>query len=175
MVPALELLAVLGAALFAGGALYISIVEHPARMKAGVRAALTEFRPSYKRAAPWQATCAALSLVSGVFAAFLASAGLGIRRAVGWRRDPRNAHCDDANQSPTLRHYRYSVRRSCEGAARRMGMASRSSQHSWHSRAPRFSIQGLAAVKTNGFPCADTELIDHRNTRQAAIPLSPVR
>ncbi len=73
MVLTLELFAVLGAALFAGGALYISVVEHPARMKAGVKVALTEFRPSYRRAAPWQATCAAVSLVAGVFAAFLTS------------------------------------------------------------------------------------------------------
>lgn len=69
----LELFAVLGAALFAGGALYCSVVEHPARMRAGVKVALTEFRPSYRRAAPWQAICAAVSSVAGFLAAFLTS------------------------------------------------------------------------------------------------------
>lgn len=74
MVAVIELLALLGAALFAGGAIYISVVEQPARMKAGMEVALNEFRSSYKRAAPWQATCAAVSSVSGVFTAFLTSA-----------------------------------------------------------------------------------------------------
>jgi uncharacterized membrane protein len=74
MALTLELLATLAAALFAGGALYVSVVEHPARMKTGAKAALTEFRPSYRRAAPWQAACAAVSLFSGVVVAFLTSA-----------------------------------------------------------------------------------------------------
>lgn len=62
----LELLALLGAAMFAGGALYISIVEHPARMRAGVPVALAEFRQMYRRAAPWQASSAAVSLLASV-------------------------------------------------------------------------------------------------------------
>ena len=73
MLLTLEFLAVLGAGLFVGGAVYISVVEHPARMKAGVKVALAEFRTSYRRAAPWQATCAAVSLIAGVFAALLTS------------------------------------------------------------------------------------------------------
>jgi hypothetical protein len=69
----LKWLATLSAALFAGGALYISIVEHPARLKAGVAVGLAEFRPSYRRAAPWQASMAAMSLVSSALAWFLTS------------------------------------------------------------------------------------------------------
>jgi hypothetical protein len=62
---ALKLLATVSAALFTSWALYISLVEHPARMRAGVAVALAEFRTSYRRAAPWQATSAALSLLAG--------------------------------------------------------------------------------------------------------------
>jgi hypothetical protein len=65
----LGFLAVLSAAMFAGGALYISLVEHPARRKAGIAVALAEFRPSYQRAAPWQASTAAISLLAGTGAA----------------------------------------------------------------------------------------------------------
>lgn len=60
-----EWLAIVSAGLFAGGALYISIAEHPGRMEAGISAALAEFRPSYARAAPWQALLAITSLVCG--------------------------------------------------------------------------------------------------------------
>jgi hypothetical protein len=64
----LEGLATVGAAIFAGGSLYISIVEHPARMRAGVSVALAQFRQMYRLAAPWQASAAAVSLVCGVLA-----------------------------------------------------------------------------------------------------------
>lgn len=73
MAMTLQWLAIFTAALFAGGALYISIVEHPARMKAGIAVAVAEFRQMYKRAAPWQASAAAISLVAGVLSAFLTS------------------------------------------------------------------------------------------------------
>jgi hypothetical protein len=62
----LVLLALLSAAMFAGGALYVSVVEHPARLRAGIPVALAEFRPSYRRAAPWQASTAGLSLLAGL-------------------------------------------------------------------------------------------------------------
>ena len=50
---------------------YITVVEHPARMQCGVELAATEFVPSYRRATVMQATCAALGLLSSV-AAWLA-------------------------------------------------------------------------------------------------------
>ncbi len=71
MAVTLQWLATFSAAVFAGGALYISIVEHPARMKAGIAVAMAEFRQMYGRAAPWQASAAAISLVAGVLSAFL--------------------------------------------------------------------------------------------------------
>jgi ABC-type Fe3+-siderophore transport system permease subunit len=52
--------------LFAGAAVYINVVEHPARMSCGVEAALQEFVPSYKRAAVMQALLAVIGGAAGV-------------------------------------------------------------------------------------------------------------
>ena len=46
-----ELLTVLCAGFFAGAAIYINLVEHPARMSLGTAFAVKEFGPSYHRAA----------------------------------------------------------------------------------------------------------------------------
>jgi hypothetical protein len=66
-----EFVAVLSCSLFTGAAVYISLVEHPARMGCGVEIAATEFPPSYHRATILQATLAALCLLSSI-AAWLA-------------------------------------------------------------------------------------------------------
>jgi len=68
-----EFFAVLTCGLFAGAAIYISLVEHPARMECGVEVAATEFAPSYRRATIIQATLAAVGLLSSI-AAWLAGA-----------------------------------------------------------------------------------------------------
>ena len=68
-----ELVAVLACSLFTGAAVYISLVEHPARMECGVEIAATEFPPSYRRASVMQAILAAVGLLSSV-AAWLAGA-----------------------------------------------------------------------------------------------------
>jgi Domain of unknown function (DUF1772) len=70
-----EFVAVLSCALFTGAAVYITFIEHPARMRCGVEIAATEFVPSYRRAAVMQATCAALGLLASV-GAWLAGATL---------------------------------------------------------------------------------------------------
>jgi len=44
-----ELLATLSSGLFAGAAVYITLVEHPARMQAGTNLTLTELVTSYHR------------------------------------------------------------------------------------------------------------------------------
>jgi uncharacterized membrane protein len=62
----LQILSTLSAGLFAGAALYINLVEHPARMECGVALALREFAPSYRRATVLQATLAALGFLSAV-------------------------------------------------------------------------------------------------------------
>jgi hypothetical protein len=42
-----EFIAVLSCALFTGAAVYITFIEHPARLQCGVEIAATEFAPSY--------------------------------------------------------------------------------------------------------------------------------
>jgi len=68
-----EFVSMLACALFTGAAIYINLVEHPARMQCGVELAATEFAPSYRRATVMQATCAAVGLLSSI-AAWLAGA-----------------------------------------------------------------------------------------------------
>jgi hypothetical protein len=63
-----EFVAVLACGLFAGAALYVSLVEHPARMECGVETAITVFGPSYRRATVLQVTLAALGLLSSLVA-----------------------------------------------------------------------------------------------------------
>lgn len=59
------LLATFCAALFAGAALYINLVEHPARMRLDTAAALAQWVESYRRATWTQAPLALASLLSG--------------------------------------------------------------------------------------------------------------
>ena len=63
-----ELIATLSASLFAGAAVYINLVEHPARMQSGIRPALTEFAPSYHRATVTQVSLAVAGFLSGLVA-----------------------------------------------------------------------------------------------------------
>jgi uncharacterized membrane protein len=53
-------------ALFAGAAIYINLVEHPARLECGTAAAVAEWRPSYRRATIMQASLALAGLLSAV-------------------------------------------------------------------------------------------------------------
>lgn len=71
---ALQALTLLSAALFTGGALYVSLVEHPARMRLPPAGAVEQFRVSYRRAAPWQAATAILSALCGVLASMVVGA-----------------------------------------------------------------------------------------------------
>ena len=64
----LELVATLCAGLFAGAAIYITFVEHPARLECGTALAATEFVPSYRRATVMQASLAVLGFVAAVLA-----------------------------------------------------------------------------------------------------------
>jgi Anthrone oxygenase len=76
MLQAFELLATFCAALFAGAALYINLVEHPSRMGLDTRAAATQWSPSYKRATWTQAPLALLSFLGGAVV-WLMGAGAG--------------------------------------------------------------------------------------------------
>jgi hypothetical protein len=66
-----EILSVIFTGLFAGAALYVSLVEHPARMSNTLGVALAEFRPSYKRAAVMQVTLAVVGVAGAIGAYFL--------------------------------------------------------------------------------------------------------
>lgn len=66
-----EILAFIFTGLFAGAALYISLVEHPARMANTLAVALAEFRTSYGRAAVMQATLAGAGAAAAIGAYFL--------------------------------------------------------------------------------------------------------
>jgi uncharacterized membrane protein len=63
-----ELIATLSSGLFAGAAIYINLVEHPARMQTGIRPALTEFAPSYHRATVTQVSLASTGFLSAMVA-----------------------------------------------------------------------------------------------------------
>jgi hypothetical protein len=52
--------AILAAALFTGAAVYITVVEHPARLKAPTEQAVAQWRPSYRRATLMQAPLAVI-------------------------------------------------------------------------------------------------------------------
>jgi len=70
------LLATLAAGLFTGAAVYITFVEHPARVSCGSVLAVTEFGPSYKRATVMQASLALIGASAGI-ARWAAGGGLG--------------------------------------------------------------------------------------------------
>ena len=79
MLAVVEFIAVLSCTLFAGAAVYINFVEHPARMGCDTKTAATVWAPSYKRATVMQASLAILSFLGGVVAWLL---GGGILWAV---------------------------------------------------------------------------------------------
>jgi hypothetical protein len=76
MLVALQFIAALAAALFAGAALYINVAEHPARMALQTEVAVAQWAPSYKRAAWLQAPLALISFTAGA-SAWLIGASLG--------------------------------------------------------------------------------------------------
>lgn len=56
------LIAILACTLFTGAAIYINLVEHPARLECGTELALRQWAPSYRRATVMQAS---LALIGG--------------------------------------------------------------------------------------------------------------
>ena len=75
MLPVAEFIASLCSFIFAGAAIYINLVEHPARMMCGTQLAATVWAPSYKRATLMQAPLALLSFLAGVSAWLLGAGG----------------------------------------------------------------------------------------------------
>lgn len=70
---ACALSALLFATLFAGAVLYISLVEHPARLPLGEAPMLGQWQASYRRALPIQSTLAILAGVAGLATGWLTS------------------------------------------------------------------------------------------------------
>ncbi|MGH7572649.1 MAG: anthrone oxygenase family protein [Gemmatimonadota bacterium] len=62
------LIASLCAGIFAGAAIYINAVEHPARVSCGSELAIREFAPSYHRATVMQASLALIGFVASLAA-----------------------------------------------------------------------------------------------------------
>ena len=65
MTDLVSLVAVLACTLFAGAAIYINLVEHPARLSCGTEIAARQWAPSYKRATVMQASLAVTAAVAG--------------------------------------------------------------------------------------------------------------
>jgi hypothetical protein len=85
---ALQFITYLACAIFAGAALYVTLVEHPARMHCETRIAATQWAPSYGRGALMQAPLAIIALLGGVAAWWMGApicwliAGLSVGAAV---------------------------------------------------------------------------------------------
>jgi hypothetical protein len=79
MLHVTEFLATVSAAIFAGAALYINLVEHPARMMLDTESAALQWAPSYRRATWMQAPLAIISLVAGLVSWWMGGgAGWGV-------------------------------------------------------------------------------------------------
>ncbi|MBA3507803.1 MAG: DUF1772 domain-containing protein [Betaproteobacteria bacterium] len=75
MLGTLQFLATFCAAIFAGAALYITLVEHPVRLGLDTAAAMAQWAPSYQRATLMQAPLAIASSLAG-FGAWLLDGGI---------------------------------------------------------------------------------------------------
>ena len=132
-----QFLTTLCCSLFAGAALYVSLVEHPARMECGTQVAVTEFSPSYRRAAVMQALLAVLGFLFSLIAWLQ---GSDIRWLVGGvlfisvvpftlivimptNKALMDASLDKIDEPPRLRH--------CELAHVSQGGGGRWQRHVW--------------------------------------------
>ena len=66
MTEVLAVAAVLSCTLFTGAAIYINLVEHPARLSCGTKIAATQWKPSYERATKMQASLAIVATLGGL-------------------------------------------------------------------------------------------------------------
>lgn len=66
MEQALHFVCALSSSLFSGAAIYLSLVEHPARMACSLEVGAAEFAASYRRAVPMQVSLALVATITGV-------------------------------------------------------------------------------------------------------------
>ena len=96
-----QLIAAFCSGTFAGAALYISAVEHPARLECGTPLALREFVPSYRRATVMQASLAAVGCLAAAAAWSTGRGSLCLLGAILLGHQPE---CDRAfGEVPRLR------------------------------------------------------------------------
>ena len=62
----LELIATICSGVFAGAAVYVNLVEHPARVETGTAAAIKQWRPSYRGGTMMQASLAVAGLLAAL-------------------------------------------------------------------------------------------------------------
>jgi hypothetical protein len=77
-----ELMGVLACTLFAGAAVYITAVEHPARLSCGTEIAASAWVPSYKRATVMQVPLAVVAGLSGIVRGILGGGPLWVWAAI---------------------------------------------------------------------------------------------
>jgi uncharacterized membrane protein len=82
MLQTAQFLATLCCTLFTGAAIYINLVEHPARMGCETKIAATVWAPSYRRATLMQAPLAILSFLAGVISWLLGGGLMWLAGAV---------------------------------------------------------------------------------------------
>ncbi len=82
MLSILAFVAVMSSAIFTGAAVYINLVEHPARMGGDTRTAATVWAPSYKRATVMQAPLAVVSFLAGAAASVAGGGALWLVAAL---------------------------------------------------------------------------------------------
>lgn len=76
------LIALLATTLFTGAALYITLVEHPARLVLAERPMLTQWQQSYRRALPIQSLLALVAGLSGLGAGWVLNDGIAVAGGV---------------------------------------------------------------------------------------------
>jgi hypothetical protein len=138
-----EFIAVLSCALFTGAAVYITFVEHPARMQCGVELAATEFAPSYRRATVMQASCAGLGLLSSL-AAWLGGASFwwGGCRSLSGISYSVHADRDPAHQQAIAQPCTGSAVSRSSASACKLGQAARCPEHPQRHRAAAILVFG---------------------------------
>jgi hypothetical protein len=80
MLELVEFVAVLATTIFAGAAIYVTFVEHPARMGLSTEIAAAQWAPSYQRATLMQAPLAIVGFLCGLAAWWL---GAGLAWLIG--------------------------------------------------------------------------------------------
>ena len=79
-------LALITAALFTGAAIYVSAVEHPARMMLDDRSLLVQWKPAYALGALMQASLAIVGFLLGLLAWWQSGHWLWLRARSSWSR-----------------------------------------------------------------------------------------